>query len=179
VSTPQIPLPAILVISVLTPDKEVVDQVLPTLIQEFGPLSEEIGPLAFRFTNYYEKEMGPGTRRWLWIFDALVDRGRLRAIKCLTNSLEQLYTIEGRRRFNLDPGLLTLENFILATGKNRANRIYLGDGIFADLTLMYVAGRYRPLEWTYPDYAESQLLEILNRIREGYKCQVNQPSLTP
>ncbi len=176
-SIPKIPLPALLVVSVLTPDKDLVAEASSRLVEEFGPLQEEIGPLEFKFTNYYEKEMGPGARRWLLVFEPLVDRGRLLDIKCLTNSLEQLYTNEGRRKLNLDPGLLTLENFVLATGKNRANRIYLGGGIFADLTLMYVAGSYRPLEWTYPDYGSAQLLKILNRLREGYKCRMIQ--LTP
>ncbi|MEW6352560.1 MAG: DUF4416 family protein [Thermodesulfobacteriota bacterium] len=178
-SVPKIPLPARVLVSLLTPRKDLADQALPELIGELGPLREEIGPIEFGFTTYYEKEMGPGIRRWLWIFEQLVDRERLFHIKCLTNRLEQLYTIEGRRQFNLDPGLLSLENLVLATGKNRANRIYLRDGIFADLTLMYVAGRYRPLEWTYPDYADARLLEILNRLREGYKCQLKQYGHTP
>jgi len=59
---------------------------------------------------------------------------------------------------------------VLATGKDNAHRIYLGEGIFADLTLIFRAGTYRSLEWTYPDYADPVLIGILNSIRENYKC---------
>ncbi len=99
-----------------------------------------------------------------------MDRSALADIKCLTNRIEQTYTVEGKRRFNLDPALLTLGNFVLATGKNNAHRIYLKQGIFGDLTLIYRSGTYRPLEWTYPDYAEDELIAILNGLRERYKC---------
>ena len=137
-----------------------------------GPIDEEVGPLPFDFTDYYDAEMGPGNRRWVWSFEQLVDRSQLARIKLLTNEVEKEYTIDGNRKFNLDPGLLSLENFVLATGKNRAHRIYLGHGIFGDLTLVYRKGSYRALEWTYPDYADSELISILERLRESYKCQL-------
>lgn len=177
-STPRNPDPARLVVSVLVPDKAAVAAAVGDIEAELGPLEEEIGPLAFDFTDYYRREMGLGIRRWLWVFANLVDRSELARIKLLTNRIETSYSIDGKRRFNLDPGLLTLENFILATGKNRAERVYLGQGIFADLTLVFRQGTYHPLPWTYPDYADARLVEILNRIRETYKCTLRRPTET-
>jgi len=174
VSIPRIPGPATLIVSVLTPNKEVADSAASTLVREMGPIDSRIGPLAFDYTSYYEKEMGPGIRRWIWAFSNLVDRGDLAKIKCLTNEVESAYSEHGRRRFNLDPGLLTLENFVLATGKNQVHRIYLADGIFGDLTLVFNNGSYRPLDWTYPDYADTELIEILNALRESYRCKLKQ-----
>jgi Domain of unknown function (DUF4416) len=159
-------------VSVLTSDRQMLGMAKPLLVRELGPVDEEIGPLEFSYTSYYDSEMGPGILRWLWSFAELVDREALVGIKCLTNMLEQAYTVEGRRKFNLDPGLMTLGNFVLATGKNNAHRIYVGKGIFADLTLVFRAGTYHPLEWTYPDYADRELIEILNRLRESYKCRL-------
>jgi len=144
------------------------------LIERLGPLEEEIGPLPFEFTSYYDKELGKGVKRRLWVFSDLVDGSCLLRIKLLVNELEQAHSEAGCRTVNLDPGLMTLGNFILATGKNNAHRIYLGEGIFADLTLIYRSGTYRPLEWTYPDYADSQLIDILNTLREKYKCRLTQ-----
>jgi hypothetical protein len=167
-----VPEPARLVISVLSSDPEATIEAESRLISEMGSVEEKIGPIAFPYTNYYDKEMGPGIVRWLWSFADLVDRSELARIKCLTNDTEQAYTIGGKRRFNLDPGLLTLGNFVLATGKNNAHRIYLEKGIFADLTLIYRAKSFRPLEWTYPDYADPVLVEILNNLRETYKCKL-------
>ncbi|MBM4326538.1 MAG: DUF4416 family protein [Deltaproteobacteria bacterium] len=169
-SIPQVPEPARLVISVLSARREATGPALSRLTREFGPLEEEVGPLAFTFTSYYDSEMGPGIERWLWVFSDLVDRGRIADMKRLTNEIEQAYTQGGKRVFNLDPGLLTLENFVLATGKNRAHRIYVGQGIFADLTLIYEKKTFRPLPWTYPDYADGRMIGVLNRLRESYKC---------
>ncbi len=173
-SIPKTPEPARVVVSVLASDDRALDSAKSPLMGQLGPIDEEVGPISFNFTSYYDAELGPGIRRWLWSFRDLADRSALADIKCLTNGIEQTYTVEGKRRFNLDPGLLTLGNFVLATGKNNAHRIYLKDGIFADLTLIYRSGTYRPLEWTYPDYAEEELIAILNSLRERYKCMLAQ-----
>lgn len=165
-----------LVLSVLTAaeaDLSVVEQAAEKL---FGPLFDKIGPLAFGFTAYYDKEMGSGIRRWVWAFEKLIDRSLLAGVKLATNELERSFSVDGNRRFNLDPGLLTLGNFVLATGKNNAHRIYLERGIFADLTLIYRAKTYNPLEWTYPDWADSELLNVLNALRESYKCRLADPA---
>jgi hypothetical protein len=174
VSIPRIPDPARLVMSVLAAVRENAEAAAPLLVREFGPLYRVMGPLAFDFTSYYDREMGPGIQRWLWVFANLVDRGELARIKRVTNEVESLFLVEGKRTFNLDPGLLSLENFVLATGKNRAHRIYLGDGIFADLTLVFREESYHPLPWTYPDYADAELILMLNELRESYKCKLRQ-----
>jgi hypothetical protein len=174
VSIPQVPEPAKVIVSILSAEPNLPEIADRLLTQRLGPLEECVGPLAFDFTSYYDAELGSGIRRWIRVFEYLVDRAELADIKCLTNEIERAYTMDGRRRFNLDPGLMTLGNFVLATGKNNAHRIYLKNGIFADLTLIFRFGSYRPLEWTYPDYADAQLIEILNRIRQGYKCTLEQ-----
>lgn len=176
-STPHIPEPGRLIVSVLTPFQDMLAEVAQPLTRELGALEEVVGPLAFEYTSYYDAEMGTGIRRWLWSFERLVDRSQLANIKLLTNEVEQAYTDYGKRRVNLDPGLMTLGNFVLATGKNNAHRIYLSEGIFADLTLIFRSGSYRPLEWTYPDYADPLLIGILNRLRETYKCVLQQGNL--
>jgi hypothetical protein len=177
VSRPEVPEPARLIISCLTPEENLQEDVSQVVAHHMGEIEEIIGPLPFHFTNYYDAEMGAGISRWLWVFGDLVDRADLALVKCLTNKIEQAYTIETKRRINLDPGLLTLGNFVLATGKNNAHRIYLRDGIFADLTLIFRSGSYRPLDWTYPDYADGELISILNQLRKNYKCLLERQAL--
>ena len=46
--------------------------------------------------------------------------------------------------------------------------IYLGAGIYADLTLVYRGGRFQPLPWTYPDYAADDLRGFLEGVRRRY-----------
>jgi hypothetical protein len=71
-----------------------------------------------------------------------------------------------KRRVNLDPGLLSLYNLVLASTKSFAHRIYLRDGIYAEVTLLYQAGKFSPLAWTYPDYQTDVCQEFLLRCRK-------------
>jgi hypothetical protein len=75
---------------------------------------------------------------------------------------------------NLDPGYLTRERLVLATGKNYTHRIYLGGGIFGDLTLTYSRGGFKPLPWSYPDYSRGDLPELLSRMRRKYLWQLGE-----
>jgi hypothetical protein len=86
--------------------------------------------------------------------------------------MEQDMAHEGRRPINLDPGYLTAAQFVLATGKNYSHRIYLGQGIYADLTLVFAGGAFQPLAWTYPDYRDGVLQGFLGRVRRKYLADV-------
>ncbi len=171
-SVPRVPEPACLVISLLSSRPDAVSMVSGALEAEFGPIEEVIGPLEFTFTNYYDSELGAGICRYLLAFSELIDRSSLCRVKLLTNDLENVYMNDQSRVFNLDPGFLTLGNFVLATGKNNAHRIYLDQGIFSDLTLIFRRGSFRALEWTYPDYSDQTMIETLNLLREKYKCKL-------
>ncbi|MBO7722915.1 MAG: DUF4416 family protein, partial [Thermoguttaceae bacterium] len=56
------------------------------------------------------------------------------------------------RPLNLDPGYIDLGKFVLASTKDHGHRIYLRDGIFAEITLSYSQKRWQALPWTYADY---------------------------
>ena len=112
---------------------------------------------AFPYTTYYDNEMGRGIRRQTAGFLNLVAPESLPDIKLRTNEIETSLLRDGKRQVNIDPGLLSPERFVLATGKNFTHRVYLRDGIYADLTLIYQKGAYRPLPWTYPDYREPRV----------------------
>jgi hypothetical protein len=90
-------------------------------------------------------------------------------VKLQTNGVESCYAVEGRRSVNVDPGYIALEQIVLGTTKGYSHRIYLGHGIFADLTLVYENGTYRTLPWTYPDYGSKELISLFNGWREDYK----------
>jgi hypothetical protein len=86
--------------------------------------------------------------------------------------MEQARSAGGRRTANIDPGYLLLERLVLATGKNYSHRIYIGRGIYADLTLIYRDGAYRALPWTYPDYAGEPLRRFLTAVRRKYAFDI-------
>jgi hypothetical protein len=105
-------------------------------------------------------------------FAQLIHQEELAKIKLTTNRIEQSYMDNDRRKVNIDPGYLLHERFVLASGKNFSHRIYIGNGIYADLTLIYQRGGFVTLPWTYPDYADEPMLELLTRIRNKYSIDL-------
>ncbi|NNL77064.1 MAG: DUF4416 family protein, partial [Desulfobacterales bacterium] len=134
----------------------------------FGALDMVSSWLPFNYTTYYTPEMGEPLFRRLLTFKTLIDQGELASIKLATNRLEESYSQDGRRRVNIDPGYLVYERFVLASGKNFSHRIYIGNCIYADLTLIYQHGAFEKLPWTYPDYADPLILGFLKQIRNKY-----------
>ena len=140
---------------------------LARLEERFGPADYRSPDMAFTFTEYYNEEMGGELRRIFISFERLVPREALADIKLFTNGIERdLGRPDGGRLVNIDPGLLSLENFILATAKNFTHRVYLRDGIFADLTLIYSGKKFNAMPWTFPDYSTEEIREILAGLRK-------------
>ena len=164
----QKPSPVKLVIGVFTADRSLIHAVADQLAHRFGR-PDMVSPwLAFDETDYYTREMGGPLARRLFAFDRLVDPVDLVEIKVAANALEALFSRDGRRRVNIDPGYLARSRFVLATGKDHTHRIYLSRGIYADLTLIYTAGAFQRLPWTYPDYGSGPLQGYLKKIRNKY-----------
>jgi len=167
-SRPRPPQPAKLVIGILTAETRLLGPVARKLELTFGGI-DLISPWwPFDYTDYYRREMGGPLFRRILAFHTLVEQDLLPEIKIKTNKLEGTFSDHGRRRVNLDPGYLLLERFVLATGKNYSHRICVGQGIYADLTLIYRQGAYRTLDWTYPDYGGAAIRDFLHRVRKKY-----------
>ena len=112
--------------------------------------------------------MGGPLYRRMASFESLVGQDDLSGIKLMTNGIEDRFRTDGNRVLNIDPGYLLKSRFVLATGKDFTHRIYIGDGIYADLTLLYKNGGFRTLPWTYPDYADTTMIHYLTRVRKKY-----------
>jgi len=173
VSTPAIPQPVKLIMSLITGMPHLIDAVCETLRAYFGELDFISDLLPFHYTRYYEAELGSSLVRRMISFQTLISPDALPAIKLTTNSLEQRFAdTSGKRRVNIDPGYIALSHVILATGKGFAHRPYLRDGIYADLTLIFQAHTFRPLEWTFPDYRSEEMIGLLNTLRSQYLKQL-------
>lgn len=94
-------------------------------------------------------------------------------IKIKTNDIEGILSFEGKRRINLDPGYLTLSKIVLASTKDYAHRIYLGEGIFGEITLIYKGGTYEPHMFSYRDYQDESYIKIFMNVRSLYKKMLN------
>ncbi|MCX7031520.1 MAG: DUF4416 family protein [Spirochaetes bacterium] len=161
--------PEQLVVAVLSSRPGRLTEARRALEERFGPIVFASDPVPWSFTAYYDREMGPGIVRLFWAFDRLVDPAELPAIKRETNTFEDAFREDSGRKLNLDPGLLSLSRFILATTKDGSHRIPLRDGIYAEVTLVFEHGEFRPLPWTYPDYRTDGCRSVLKAIRDGYR----------
>ena len=158
--------------SLFSSEKDLIDKAIEELVERFGSPDVITPWLMFERTRYYEKEMGwPLYRRFI-TFKELITPEELVDKKLSTNKIEAKYSNEGKRRINIDPGYICLERLVLATGKNYTHRIYLSQGIYADLTLVFNKGTFKPLEWSYPDYSDEESIEFFNNEREKYKNQL-------
>jgi hypothetical protein len=126
----------------------------------------------FDVTNYYEPEMGSDLSRRLVSFFSLVQPDCLISAKHKCNGIEDRLAGEKGRSVNLDIGYLDHNKIVLASFKSAGQKIYLGDGVWADLVGRYRQGRYRSFEWTFPDFRGGRYDEELCRIREIYLKQL-------
>ena len=181
-SRPHAPLPAKLVCSILAAAPEFSGPLWPELLAAleagFGPAEIVYPAMPFDRTAYYNDELGTPLVRRMAAFARLAPQEALGPAKGRTNCLEDRFArADGSRRVNLDPGLLTQERLVLATGKNFTHRIYLGEGIFGDLTLVFQAGSWQTLPWTFPDYASPEMAALLTDIRCRYRRDLRERAI--
>jgi hypothetical protein len=171
-SRPREPLPVKLFLSAIYRDPAALATALEKISAAYGPSDYSTRELPFKTAGYYVREMGVPLFRRFFTFRRLLDPGRLTEVKFFTNELEAAGG--GPRVINLDPGLLTMGNLVLASGKNVGHRTYLGQGIYAELTLVYQCGSFTATPWTYPDYSDPDFIVFLNRMREAYKIDLRE-----
>jgi hypothetical protein len=113
--------------------------------------------------------MGSGLQRSFFAFAGEFARERLVEEKRAALELEAEAAARPgaavARPLNVDPGYLTRASLVLASTKDRAHRVYLGSGVFGEVTLLYERGAFRPLPWTYPDFRSERYLAFLAEVR--------------
>jgi hypothetical protein len=166
---PKEPQPAKLFMSLIALENDIFQQGVQDLCATLGETDTISQRFPFDFTDYYMQEMGKPLYRHFITFERLISIPALPDIKQATNHLEEKYAApNGNRRINLDPGYICMEHVILATTKGYTHRPYLRDGIYVDLTLIYQNKSFQPLEWTYPDYRQEEVIALFNQFRKKY-----------
>ncbi|CAN5258386.1 DUF4416 family protein [soil metagenome] len=168
--------PLLLVVAAFSRHPEVLAWAREKIEATFGTIALESIPFDFVQTRYYAASMGDGLKKCFLVCDELVMPERLAEVKLQTNRLEaeaaQIWSGRESRPLNFDPGLLSLGKFMLATTKDQAHRIYLRDGIFAEVTLHYHAGEFVLWPWTYADYQLPGVRDFLGCAREFYRLRL-------
>lgn len=163
-----------LTISVMYRDEKLLLEAKKILEEKYGAIDMESPAYSFSaITPYYDPEMGEDIHKVIYSFAEPVERDVIVDVKLFCAELEKHYSKDdGSRLLNLDPGLISLENFILATGKNHSHRIYLRDGVYAEVTLMFGKKRMiKELPWSYKDYLYEPARTFLLEARENYRAK--------
>ena len=146
---------AIFICAVMFTDDDTYRKAEIKLLEKYGALADHSDIFDFTFSDYYEEEMGTGLKKRFVSFRIPFATERLAAAKRTSNSIEEITgrIKEGRivRRVNIDPGYVTMDKVVLASTKDNSHRIYLSDGIYAEVTLRYHKGAFEPLPRSFPD----------------------------
>jgi hypothetical protein len=162
--------PVKLIVGLLGGDPDLIRRTRQLLVRTYGAADFESPLWPFTQTDYYTDEMGTGLQRAFLAFERLIRPEELAEIKRVTNELEAQIAEEAldpliRRPVNIDPGYVHLAKLVLATTKDRAHRVFIGQGIYAEVTLQYASEAWQVQPWTYPDYREPHYHAFFSQVR--------------
>lgn len=161
-----------LIAGILFSDDKFLNKSFELLRSEFGEIDYKSIHFKFDITDYYTSEMGDNILRIFISFKNLITPDLLADVKIQTNEIESELSITGKRTVNIDSGYLDYDKIVLASGKYNGNKIYLKNGIWADLTLHYQKGVYLPYPWSFPDFKKGEYNQVFLKVREIYKKQM-------
>ena len=179
----QLPIPVKLFVGMLSPEPALFNTCADLLCKEYGPVDYPSESFPGTNSDYYREEMGPNILRTFIFFERTTDPGRLSWIKKFTNDLEKSPSCREcrtgfRRRINLDPGYVTEAKVVLASTKDFAHRVYIGDGIYAEVTLRYgnKDRSFTAFDHTYLDYCSETYITMFNESRELLRTALQRPA---
>jgi hypothetical protein len=167
--------PVKLFVGILVSESGRLAEVETRLSAEFGAIDVRSSVIPFTFTDYYRRETGDQILRAFISFEHLIEGDRLPEIKHWTNALEVEFAGASRdvpRPVNLDPGYLEHSKVILASTKNFYHRMYLGRGIFGEVTMHFRNNAWEFFPWTYPDYQSEGYRRFFLELRQRYRVQL-------
>ena len=163
------PTPVKLIVGILAANEDCLRAAIEALTQEFGQLDFVSDVWPFTQTDYYKNETGENILKQFVSIEKPIDPGKLSKIKHKTNKLEQKLADKLNsglsRPVNLDPGIIEPSKLILATTKNYSHRIYIGEKMYAEVTLIFDKGCWHPLPYTYPDYKQQCYFDFFDKVR--------------
>ncbi len=177
----KIPIPVKLFIGMLSPEPALFDRCADIVRKEYGPVDYQSEVVPWTNSDFYREEMGAGILRKFIFFERVIDPVELAAIKINTTRIEKGLAVQSgnrtRRRINLDPGYVTEAKVVLATTKDYSHRLYIGQGIYAEVTLRYgnKERSFTPFDHTYRDYCSETYITMFNKTREILRTALLRP----
>lgn len=160
------------VAAILYQDRKDFEAVVPELTKLYSRIDYQGEFFPFVETDYYESEMGKGLHRGMISFEKLIHPDQLTASKIKSREFENTLRENGNRRINVDIGYMDMFKVVLASFKGRSNKIYLSDGVWADMIMYFEEGDYKTFMWGFPDFKSGIYNSDLVKIRNLYKTQL-------
>ncbi len=163
------PKPVKLIMGMLGADQACLEAGVDTIHSLWGDVDFTSDVWPFDQTDYYRGQTGDSILRQFISMQALIDPGDLAAIKHQTNRMERdlAASLAGPlpRPLNIDPGYIEPAKLVLATTKNYSHRLYIGDRMYAEVTLIFDKGQWCSLPYTYPDYRQAHYHRFFDKVR--------------
>jgi len=167
--------PVKLICGVISSEERFFEKAETRLVELFGHVDHRSPLFEFKYTDYYEKQMGKNLKRKFLSFRKLLTPEKLSKIKLRTNQLEEEIKQEFKENFrvvNLDPGYLTPSALVIATAKDFSHRLPLQYGIYAHLEFLFTKQGIKVLDWTYPDFKTEEYQGFFLEARRIYLEQL-------
>lgn len=169
------PKPVTPIAAILASDARFYDLAREALeIELFGPRAIESDAYPFTATAYYNETMGDRLERRFVSFARPADPSGLADWKICSNQIERRLASDVRpdsgpvRPVNIDVGYLTGAKLVLASTKDFAHRIYLRDGIYAEITLRFQKDAWQSHPFTFPDFKSGAYFGFLSKVRQRH-----------
>jgi len=161
--------PVVRFCAIISRHQELRDNAVELIAADWGKPVIVSPELDFESGGFYTETMGADLKKRLVAFEGFVDPAELAGWKCQSNGWEAKLAAEFShqelRPLNLDPGYMSQAKLVLATIKDRDHRVYLRDGIFAEVTLTYVGKQWRHHRWSYPSYRTKPVAQFAAECR--------------
>ncbi len=166
------PQPVQYFIAALYSDRDILNEAVTRCESKFGKIEARSQDFLFDTTEYYHSEMGRPIYRTFLTIERPMNPGKLAHFKITCNQIEDDLSILGKRKVNLDIGYIDFHKLVLASAKYNGQKVYLDQGIYADITLIYERGAFQALPNTFPDFQSTKYFDVFNEMRISYKAKI-------
>ena len=168
--------PVVKICAIISGIDEARDWAKTRIASRWGTIAECSVEIPFEAGGYYTQQMGSKLTKTLIAVEAFADPAGLADWKHETNRWEHEYAQGSNsnvtRPLNLDAGYLSQAKLLLGTTKDRDHRIYLRDGMFAEITLNYVGKRWIHHRWSYPSYRTEEVADFAVACRKRLRTHL-------
>lgn len=135
----------------------------------YGNIILQTDVFTLDYSSYYKREMGEDLLKKFVALDCIIHKSKSAEIKRKSMELEEKFRLGGRT-VNIDPVLVDEYQVVALSKKDRGSRIYIAEGVYAEMELFYHHKTFHPFVWTYIDYKQN--IDFFKKVRKIYLDKV-------